>query len=592
MSSYKLSSEIQLALRYQSLFIPSVQARFVVDEIQNIWEVIVKYVNDLVEAEIALGLGIYYLNNSFAIVRIRKDNIQRLVQYPNVTFVSFAVPLNYIDISLDQICATNVANPAGRYNLTGRGILVGIIDTGIHYAHPDFINLDATSRIRYLWDQTIAGSPPAGFQTGAEYMREDINRALMQPTKTEQLQIVPSTDIVGHGTAIAGIATGNGRGSGGQYRGVAPECELIIVKIGPQGGTALTPTDKHVMLGIKYVIERALGENKPVSILLGTGTNTGEHNGQANLEAYIEQMSNVWRNNFSVGTGNQANKGSHFSGRVNNNETQIVQFFVDSGMASYQCSIWKQFIDKVEIIVESPRGEQTESISLLNTSRAFIFGNTVVMVNFALPNVSSTRQEILIWLQASAGAGIDTGLWTILIRGVDILDGSYNIWGNIIEDVNNQTRFLEEDPFITLTIPSTAQRATSVAAFNGASMQLAAFSGRGYTVLGEIKPDLAAPGINVITASIKEDILYEPVSGTSAAAAFVAGAYAVLLEYSILRLGEQYLYGESLKFYLLRNARRPQSQAPYPNPQWGYGILCLEQALNEMRETIVPAAQI
>lgn len=586
MNTYKLSPQVQLALKYQNLFSPVVSALFIVDVAENIWELIVQYVNGMADIEQALAIKIYYLNGSFAIVQIKKEDINRLAGYPNMVYISFAMKMSYIDISLDQICATNVGNPTGRYNLTGRGILIGIIDTGIDYKHPDFISENQTSRIRYLWDQTIVGNPPEGFETGTEYTNENINNALLLPTKQESLEIVPSTDVIGHGTAMAGIAAGNGRASREQYKGVAPECEFIIVKIGPEGGTAAAPTDKYIMLGIKYVLDKALELNKPISILLGVGTNIREHSGGAVLERYINQMANVWKCNFVVGTGNQANKGSHASGKLNNNETQVVQFFIDKGMIDYQCSMWKPFIDRLEIVVESPKGELTETLSILTPNRAFVFGNTVVMVNFALPGESSTRQEILIWLQASEGAEIDTGLWTILIRAVEIFDGSYNIWGSIIEDMNNQTRFLQEDPFITLTIPSTASRITSTAAFNGVTSQLAAFSGRGFTSLQEVKPDITAPGVGVITTSIKQDMFYEPVSGTSAAAAFVAGAYAVLLEYSIASLGEQYLYGDSLRFYLLRNARRPQSQAPYPNPQWGYGILCIEQALDEMRETM------
>lgn len=591
MNTYKMSPRIQLALKYENLLLPEVRAQFVVNEAENIWEVIVQYVDDMNEAAAALNISIFYLNNTYAIARLKKQNINELAQYAAITYISFATTLNYIGISLDQICATNISSPAGKFNLAGRGTLIGIIDTGIDYAHPDFINGNRSSRIRYLWDQTIKGTPPEGFETGTQYTNEEINRALGETAREAQLAIVPSIDVIGHGTAMAGVAAGNGKGSNGQYRGVAGECELIIVKIGKEGSQVSVPTDKDIMLGIKYVLKKAEEENKPVSILLGIGTNMGQHNGSAILERYIEQMSRVWKCNFVVGTGNQGNKGSHVSGKLNNNETQVVQLFVDSGQMAYECSMWKAFADKMEIVVESPKGEVTESLSILTPNRAFIFGNTVVMVNFSLPAIDSVRQEIFIWFQAAGGTGINEGIWSVLIKATDILDGTYNVWGSIIDNPQSQTKFLEEDPFMTLTIPSTTERITSVAAFNAVSSQTAAFSGRGYTLAGAVKPDLAAPGVNVMTASIKQGTLYEAVSGTSAAAAFVAGAYAILLEYSMARLGEQYLYGGSLKFYLLRNTKRPVSQAPYPNTQWGYGILCIEQTLNEMRETLIPISQ-
>ena len=590
MFTNKLDPQVQLALRYQQLFNPITLERFTVDGDPNRWEVIAEYVEEISDIQLVMNIEIFYLNNSFAIIRINREDVLTLARYPNIAYISFPQEMSYMNIALNQICAANIATPVGPYNLAGRGVLIAVIDTGINYAHPDFIRDDLTSRIRFIWDQTIIGTPPAGFETGTEYTQEQITLAIREPTREAQLIIVPSQDDLGHGTAMAGIAAGNGRGSNRQNLGVAPECELIIVKIGREGGTSARPTDKEVMLGIKYVLNKAREENKPISILLGVGYSLDAHNGEAILERYIDQMSDVWRSNFVVGTGNQANKGSHVSGALNPNETQVVQFFIDRGQITYACSIWKQFVDVIEIVVESPRGEQTESLSLFTPNRAFIFGNTLLMVNFSLANIGGTRQEIFIWLQAD-GAAIDSGVWTILLRGVDILEGDYNIWGSIVEDVNSQTRFLEEDPNITLTIPATSRRITSVAAFNSVTLQIAAFSGRGYTALDEIKPDITAPGVNIITTSIREETLYEVVTGTSAAAAFVAGAYAVLMEYAILQLGEQYLYGQSLKVYMLRTARRPITHAPYPNILWGYGILCVEQTLNSMRDTLIFIAQ-
>ncbi len=585
MYSNKLSPKVQLALRYQQLFNQAATQIFVVNGDPNRWEVIVEYIGDIIALQLTLNIETFYLNNTFAIVQVDKQDIMTLAQHPNVIYITFANPMSYISASLNQVCAANIANPIGAYNLTGRGTLIGIIDTGIDYAHPDFISETQGSRVRYIWDQTIPGNPPAGFITGTEYTNDQINAALMQPTREMQLALVPSRDIIGHGTAMAGIAAGNGRGSNRQYLGVAPECELVIVKVGREGGTGAVPTDTQVMLGIKYVLSRAREENKPISILLGVGDNLGSHDGNAVLERYINQMADVWRSNFVVGTGNQANKGSHASGIINPNETQIVQFYVDSGQVNYSLSLWKQFADTMEIAIESPRGEQTEFLSILTPNRAFIFGSTIVLVNYSLAGLKGTRQEVFVWLQAETAA-IDSGIWTILIRGVDVLIGSYNIWGNIIEVPNNQTRFLAEDPFLTLTIPSTSDRITSVGAYNGVSGQIAAFSGRGYTSLEEIKPDITAPGVNVMTTSIREGVLYEAVSGTSAAAAFVAGAYMILMQYSINQLGEQYLFGESLRLYMLRTARKPIAHVPYPNRLWGYGILCIEAALNYMRETL------
>ena len=115
-------------------------------------------------------------------------------------------------------------------------------------------------------------------------------------------------------------------------------------------------------------------------------------------------------------------------------------------------------------------------------------------------------------------------------------------------------------------------------------MQLAGFSGRGYTLDGRVKPELVAPGVNVTVPSSREGELYTVMSGTSVAAAFVAGAYILMQAYGIVQLGNIGLYGDALETYLIRNAKRPTANGPYPNKSWGYGILCVEAALNNMRE--------
>lgn len=115
--------------------------------------------------------------------------------------------------------------------------MIGIVDSGIDYENSDFRNTDGTTRILALWDQTIQnGKPPEGYHIGTEFTSEQINEALSMEVKEERYRIVPSRDTSGHGTAVAGIAAGNGRGSkNGKYRGVAPEAGLLIVRMGEQG---------------------------------------------------------------------------------------------------------------------------------------------------------------------------------------------------------------------------------------------------------------------------------------------------------------------------------------------------------------------
>lgn len=576
----KMSARLQLALRYETLLTPETKSLFTTP-IVNRWQLILQYTDDLSEIEEQLNMTVTTLSSQFADITIDKQNIGELSNYPNIIFISLPSPMSYIDIGLGQVCASNIGSPFGRFNVKGQGILLGVVDSGIDYSHPDFIKSDGTTRIRYLWDQTIEGAPPEGFNKGTEYTSEEINTALRQNTKEEQLEVVPSQDILGHGTAITGVAGGNGRGSNGQNVGIAPECDLIIVKIGKAGTDGRIPRDLDVMLGISYVMEKSNLLNIPISVLLGVGDNLTGHDGSAPLEQLISDMSYKGRCNFSVGTGNQGDRGTHTSGRLIEEQDKVIQLLIEGEKPNYAIFIWKQFIDEIELTIRSPQGEVTESIGLLTTNRAYLFGNTALLVNFAERTTNILRQQIFIWFQGQNGLMINNGIWTITLRGIRVLTGEYNIWSQITEDVS---RFLNEVVEKSLTSPSTTQRITSVGAFNGSTFQLAAFSGRGYTRTGEVKPDIMAPGVNVPVPSIQEGTLYETRSGTSVAAAFVAGAYVLMMSYGLIQLNEQYFYGEQLKIYLLRNARRVSNYGPYPNNTWGYGTLCIEAALNEMLE--------
>lgn len=580
----KINPQLQLALRYEQLLTNEFKSLFVQSEQQGIWEIVMQYTGDLEEIKSQYNMTAYDLKGGFAQVFIQKIRILDLSNSPQVVFLSLPSRYEYIDIGLGAVCASNVSNPNSNSYVTGAGIILAVIDSGINYAHPDFISDNGQSRILYLWDQTLTGTPPEGFSSGVVFTREQINEALGKDTLEERLAIVPSQDFIGHGTALAGIAAGNGRGSSGRSnRGVAVECDLIIVKLGVKDNNH--PRDVEIMQGIDYALERAIELARPLVILVGSGNNVTGHNGTAPLEIYMNERSSSWLCNMVVGTGNQGNRGSHSSGILQQSTSETIQLLIEGEITNYACSIWKQFSDDISLVIESPSGEKTDVLSMLTVNRAYLFGETAVLTNFSAPIINAGQQEIFILLQGQGGGSINRGIWTLTLSGDSILEGGFNIWGTIITDTDNLTRFLNTDLALTLTSPSTAQKITSVAAFNGSTGQLAPFSGRGFTNDQRVKPDIAAPGVNITVPSATETELYTTLSGTSAASAFVAGAYVVMLAYGILQLGNVNLYGETLKIYLLKQASRPSSYAPYPNNSWGYGRMCLEAALLNMKET-------
>ena len=208
----------------------------------------------------------------------------------------------------------------------GDGVLIAVIDSGIDYSHPDFRNEDGSTRIAALWDQTIPGNPPEGFDTGTLYSMEVINEALATPMP-QRMNIVPSVDTSGHGTHVAGIAAGNGRASNNLYRGVAPNSELIIVKLGSSVGNSF-PRTSQLMEGIDFAIRFALARLQPIAINISFGNNYGSHTGRSLLESYINDVASVWKNSIVIGTGNEGATAKHADGVLTIGTVSYVEFAV------------------------------------------------------------------------------------------------------------------------------------------------------------------------------------------------------------------------------------------------------------------------
>lgn len=571
----KLDAEIELALRYYQTSVGTIFAQNTGIPLQGEWELIVKYHGSILIPVQTVGAKVEILNENFASIVIVPTKVEEFASFFEIEYLQFPQRMFYIlSESYGNACLSNVHNIAP-YNLLGRGVVLGIIDSGIDYSHPDFRNEDGTTRIASLWDQTISGNSPIGFELGTEYTKEQINDALMQPTPLETLALVPSIDIVGHGTAVAGVAGGNGRVSGGREVGVAPGADFIVVKIGTETEASF-PRTLEVMRAIKYVLDKAREINKPVAISIGFGMVQGGHDGRTMLEIYIDQMAARWKCNIIVGTGNQGNQATHTQGIMEIDEEREIQFVISPNQEFYAFNLWKSFIDTFEVKITAPTGESTDAIASVSNNVLYAVGKTDVFVNFSESSNINPDQQISVFMETQDGS-IDAGVWTLTIYGVSIIDGRYNIWGATEEITEAQTIFLQPTSDITLTIPSTSRSIMSVAALNPFTNQIAASSGRGFTRDERVKPDLAAPGVGVITTNNQGG--YSPATGTSIAVAFVTGGAALLMEWGIVNGNDPFLYGDRLRIALIRNTRRLVTDISYPNPLWGYGAFCLENTL-------------
>ena len=552
--------------------------------IEKEWELIVKYSGSL-DAVREFAVQVTELKNEYAIVVVRESDIHRLADLPQVEYIEKPKRLYFqVENGRRVSCINSVQDarffipgrPDGAEGLFGKGVLVAVLDSGIDYANMDFRNPDGTTRIVSIWDQTISGAPPTGYALGSEYNREQINDALLKNDPLEMRRLVPVTDTSGHGTAVAGIAAGNGRGSGNRYRGVASESELIIVKLGRPREEGF-PRTTELMMGLNYVVEKALETGKPVAVNISIGNTYGSHDGTSLLERFIDDISNFWKSVICIGMGNEAASAGHISGTLREGNEERIQLAVQENQPTLNVQIWKSYVDEVEISLRTQAGTIVGPIREVLGPQRFRVGATEILLYYGEPNPYSTAQEIYLDF-LPIGTYITSGIWEIVLTPGKIVEGNYEMWLPSENVLNKGTGFLFPQENVSLTIPSTAERVISVGAYDARTLTYANFSGRGYLLGGgRVKPDLVAPGVNVTTARAGGGTV--TASGTSFATPFVTGAAALLMEWGIVWGNDPFLYGEKVKAYLRRGARALPGFEEYPNSQVGYGALCVSESL-------------
>lgn len=537
------------------------------------WEVIIKYSGTLGQVR-EIAESVVELSNEFAIVTVREDRLEALAGIEAVEYIEKPKRLFFqVENGRRVSCMTSVQiRPPKLY---GTGVLAAIIDSGIDYANLDFRNADGTTRIYALWDQTIPGNPPEGYVQGTEYTQEKINEALQQENRTERMKIVPSEDRSGHGTAVAGIAAGNGRGSkGARYQGVASESGILVVKLGTPREEGF-PRTTELMQAIDYVVKKAQRAGRPVAINISFGNTYGSHTGTSLLERFIADIANLWKSVICIGMGNEGASAGHTAGILKENTEERIPLAVQMKETAINVQIWKSYHDIVDISLISPAGVQIGPIPEVIGTQRFVVGDTEILLYYGEPSPFHVSQEIFIEFLPK-DSYITPGIWQFVLTPRKIVTGEYDLWLPSENVLNRGTAFRYPTERGTLTIPSTSQRVISVGAYDSLTFAYADFSGRG-GLEGESKPDLVAPGVD-ITAPTPSGI-YQTFTGTSFATPFVSGAAALMMEWGIVRGNDPYLYGEKVKAYLRRGARPLPGFTEYPNPQVGYGALCLRDSL-------------
>lgn len=542
------------------------------------WDLIIKYSGSL-DAVRGLASSVTELSNEYAVITIRESLIESLAAIPQIEFIEKPKRLFFQIADGKRVSCINAVQQTP-FSLSGAGVLTAVIDSGIDYASPDFRNADGTTRIRVLWDQTIPGNPPQGYHIGTEYTSEQINEALNETTREGQERIVPSRDNSGHGTAVAGIAAGNGAGSpGGQYAGAAPGSELLVVKLGSPRQDGF-PRTTELMQGVDYAIRKGLEYQMPVAVNISFGNTYGAHDGTSLLERFLDDISNYWKSVICVGSGNEGTSAGHTSGILKENIEEEVQLGVQMNEPTVNVQIWKSYVDQVDISLVSPSGVRVGPIQEILGSQRFVLGGTEILLYYGEPSPYSVKQEIFLDFLPRQSY-VDSGIWKIILTPRRIVTGNYQMWLPSQSALNVGTAFQFPTSDATLTIPSTASRVITVGAYNALTFGYADFSGRGpagvYEGISASKPDIAAPGVRVTT--VVPGGGYAEFSGTSFATPFVTGSAALLMEWGIVKGNDPYLYGEKVKAYLRRGARELPGFTRWPNNQLGWGGLCVRESI-------------
>lgn len=488
--------------------------------------------------------------------------------------------------SLNQSQITKIQEIPG-LNLKGEGVLIGLVDTGIDYQHEAFIKEDGTSKIVAIWDQTINNDliHPSSFPYGSEYLQEQINLALKNENP---LSIVPSTDEVGHGTFLAGIAIGN-RNENEAFSGVVPDAEIVVVKLKQAKKNLLDfwriPDDvlafqkNDLIMGIRYLEEVANQLKRPISIMIGIGTSQGAHDERGELSTYLSRLATRGGICLTICAGNEGNSGHHYLGEVSDSSDKM-ELIVESNITGFSMEIWGSMPINFSIDIKTPTGEYIPRIaprSRLSRKLQLIFSNTVIYVDYQLVEAQSGEQLILLRFVNPI-----EGVWTFNVYSEDNISFRYHCWLPIVNFLSERTHFISPSPEYTLTSPGNTFIPIVTTAYDIGNGGRYVSASKGFMRNNNISPTIAAPGVNLIGPNIQGG--YKKLSGTSLAAAHTAGVGAMLLEWGIVRKNYSQISTVEIRNLMIRGAKK-SNDLTYPNKEWGFGILNAYSAFETFRNT-------
>ena len=539
-----------------------------------------------------------FVNSTLAVVYVPLSTVTPST-YTSYTYS--AVPKLYSLLDVTSMDAAGIT-PAGELpvlNNQGAGVIVGFVDTGINYTDSLFRNVDGSTRIIGIWDQTNNSDnsnnienetvkPFSAFSAlyGTQYTAEEINLAL---NSDNPASIVPTRDENGHGTFLASIAAGN-RDERAGFSGAAPQASIAMVKLKPakqylrdfyliqDGAEAYQEND--IMMGVSYLYFLARKYSMPLVVCIPLGTNIGSHMGMSRLGQYLNQVSLSNGSAVITAAGNETGARHHFRAVMDASTDEVTaELRVGEREAGFSMELWAENMGVYTVGFISPTGEVAREISVPlrgENTVSFLLEQTQITVYTQIADVSAGSQFIFMRFETPM-----SGIWRILIRNSLDIRETFHLWLPVRGFITDETYFLRPDPDTIITDPGNARYPITVTAYDHTKNSIYIHASRGYSLSGRIKPDLAAPGVNILGASVSGRRLTR-MSGTSVSAAHLAGAAAILLNWGVLNANYPYLNTPVLKSIFVRGAQRNPALT-YPNHEFGYGTLDLYEAFLHLR---------
>lgn len=535
--------------------------------------------------EIYSNACLFFIDNRYAILYSKKRS-DYMESFGNLAYNIFPKLLAPMDVAegeaayntpsiLSMINGENLDNESV-LGLDGKDIVIGIVDTGIDILNEEFLNEYGRTRIKYAWDQSVnssSGDSYAGeFPFGTYYTEEQLNRFV-----EEGKSVLRGED--NHGNYLASIAAG-------RNNGIAENSDLVVVKLkkakenlkelyGVRRGEAYSEAD--IMLAIAYILQCSYRLRKTVSILIGFGTNSGSHTGSAALEAYINNIGILRGVCVSVAGGNEGAAGHHTEGDIEDNEQAVIEINVPEKTA-FTLEIWGKAPGVYAIGMDIAGGEIIDRIPpRFDRSQIIkpIFGGGTIYVDYFLVEGQSGDELILVRF-------FDTprGLYRITLTAAGAAGKSYRAWLPVSQFAPEGLVFTNPVTWGTVTVPGTAKTPIVAAAYNYSDGSIYVNGSRGYTADSVVKPDLAAPGVNITGAGPYGTKVTG--SGSSISAACAVGAAALMQQWSRDRGLSPYINGNQIRQYFIRGADRENNRR-YPDRYYGFGTLNLRKTFESLR---------